>query len=124
MKLLLILPMTLASVGAITQINAQEVEEPVFDLSPFTVSAAESASYQVNQSNTGTIVAMAIKDIPMDLTVIGSGLMEDFGLTNMDDLDELIPALSNTDSPGSDGGGGATRYQLRGFSPHISQEEG
>jgi len=96
-------------------LSAQEEEEPVFELSPFTVSAADSASYQVNQSNTGTIVAMAIKDIPMDLTVVGSDLMEDFGLTNMDDLDELIPALSNTDSPGSDGGGGATRYQLRGF---------
>jgi iron complex outermembrane receptor protein len=114
MNKLQVLPLAIASLSVINPIHAQE-EEEVFQLSPFVVQSTSGDSYREDQSTTGTIVAMAIKDIPMDMTVIGANLMEDLGLYNMDDLDGIIPSLTSTDTPGSDGGGGATRYLMRGF---------
>ena len=117
MKKLRLLPLFLVTFIQINAVFPQEnsTDDQIDVLSPFVVVSTASEGYREEQSSTGTIVAMDIKDIPMDMTIIGSNLLQDFGLFNLDELDQIIPSLTNDLSPGSSGGGGATRYILRGF---------
>lgn len=87
----------------------------VYVLSPFTVATSESDGYLLRSSNTGSIVAMDVKDIPMDITSIGSNMIEEMALFNADNLGEVIPGVSSNEAVNTGGGGDNTVYTLRGF---------
>lgn len=87
----------------------------VYLLSPFTVVTSESDGYLLRSSNTGSIVAMDVKDIPMDITSIGSNMIEEMALFNADNLGEVIAGLSSNEAVNTGGGGDNTVYTLRGF---------
>ncbi len=89
--------------------------EDVYVLSPFTVETSEDDSYLLRMSNTGSIVAMDVKDIPMDTTSIGANMIEEMALFNADALGELVPGISSNEAVNTGGGGDNTVYTLRGF---------
>jgi len=84
-------------------------------LSPFTVETSDSDGYLLRSSNTGSIVAMDVKDIPMDITSIGSNMIEEMALFNADNLGQVIAGVSSNEAVNTGGGGDNTVYTLRGF---------
>jgi iron complex outermembrane receptor protein len=106
-----------AAVISTSSLSAQDAtssDEDLFELSPFVVQT-ESDGYRAKEASTGTLIAMDISEVPMDVTVIEEGLFEDLGLYNTDDLGLLVASVSSDESPNTNGGGGNTRYNLRGF---------
>ncbi|MEM9160063.1 MAG: TonB-dependent receptor, partial [Verrucomicrobiota bacterium] len=95
--------------------SAQDENEDVFELSPFIVESSGADDYQITRSNSGSIVAMDIKDLPLDLTSIGSNMIEDMGLYNADNLGEIAAGVNSSEAVNTSGGGGNTIYTQRGF---------
>jgi iron complex outermembrane receptor protein len=51
----------------------------------------------------------------MDVTVLDESLLEDVGLYNADDLGALVASVSQNETANTNGGGGNTVYNVRGF---------
>lgn len=59
--------------------------EEVFELSPFTVDGSEDEGYVTNQSLSGSRFSQNMNDIPSNISVITSEMMEDLGAFDMQD---------------------------------------
>jgi iron complex outermembrane receptor protein len=94
--------------------QGDNANEEVFELSPFVVDTTADG-YRVEQASTGTLVAMGLKEVPMDVTVLDESLLEDAGLYNADDLGKLVASVSQNETANTNGGGGNTVYNVRGF---------
>ena len=55
----------------------------------------------------------------MDVTVLDEMVMEDVGLYNADELGSLIPSVSQNETANTNGGGGNTVYNLRGYNSNV-----
>lgn len=100
---------------ALAQSAPSPAPEEVYVLSPFTVQTSDSDGYLLRSSNTGSIVAMDVKDIPMDITSIGSNMIEEMALFNADNLGQVVAGISSNEAVNTGGGGDNTVYTLRGF---------
>jgi outer membrane receptor for ferric coprogen and ferric-rhodotorulic acid len=115
MKLTRLPFLALSAAFLTTGLSAQEASnEEVFELSPFVVDTTADG-YRSEQASTGTLIAMDIQEVPMDITVIDESLFEDVGIYNADDLGMLVASVSKDETANTNGGGGNTRYNLRGF---------
>lgn len=116
MKLTKLLSLALSAAFLTNSLFAQEgaSNEEVFELSPFVVDTTADG-YRSEQASTGTLIAMDIQEVPMDITVIDESLFEDVGIYNADDLGLLVASVSKDETANTNGGGGNTRYNLRGF---------
>ena len=74
---------------------AQEDEQAVFELSPFSIDAESIAGYGVASLNSSTRLNTPIKEIPQTITVITEDFLEEIASTNFDEAVAYAPNVSN-----------------------------
>ncbi len=75
-------------------------EEEVYELSPFSVDAADSAGYKATSTLAGTRIKTNLKDLGASISVVTQEFMEDVGAT---DAQTLLSYVSNTEVGGYQG---------------------
>ena len=65
---------------------AQETEEEVFELSPFTVDAAGDEGYYASQTMAGGRLSASLKDTGAAVQVVTKEFMDDLGATGIEEL--------------------------------------
>lgn len=98
-------------------LNAQD--SPIIELSPFEVSVDDSRGYQSFSSNSGTRLAVELRDLPMSVDVLNSEFIEDTGSINLDEALRYSAGVFSSDAvgaarPGANPGGSAE------FSPSVA----
>jgi len=96
----LIAVLTLSIVGGLSPVSAQEDDEEVFTLSPFTIDENENVGYLARSSLAGTRLKAPLRDIAATISVITEEFMED---TGSNDLQELLLYTANTEVLGIGG---------------------
>lgn len=103
---------------AVLPLGAQEEDSaPVFELSPFVVETDTQDGYLATNSNSGTRLSQAIKDLPIPVEVITGEFIEDIGALNVKEALQFSAGLEteitsqqigeNTSNPNA--------FRLRGF---------
>ena len=91
-------------------LTAQEDEEDVFDLSPFTITSDEDTGYAATNTLAGTRLKSDLRDLAGAVQVVTEEFLRDTGSTNVEDL---FLYTTNTEVSGPDGnfgsGGGDRR---------------
>mgnify|MGYP002629537813 CR=1 FL=1 len=83
--------------GAPSAAMAQEDEEAVYDLSPFTVDSGDSEGYAATSTLAGTRLKTNLRDIAATISVVTKDFLED---TDSTDLKELLIYTANTEVTG------------------------
>ena len=83
--------------GAPSAAMAQEDEEPVYDLSPFTVDSGDSEGYAATSTLAGTRLKTNLRDIAATISIVTKDFLED---TDSTDLKELLIYTANTEVTG------------------------
>ncbi|MDA1067684.1 MAG: TonB-dependent receptor plug domain-containing protein [Verrucomicrobia bacterium] len=96
----LIAVLTLGIVGGLSPLTAQEDDEDVFTLSPFTIDEQENVGYLARSSLAGTRLKTPLRDIAATISVVTEEFMDDTGST---DLQELLVYTANTEVLGIGG---------------------
>lgn len=119
------LPVAIWAIAAVQPVSAQETAEdgkPVFDLSPFVVTGAESG-YYATETLSGTNLRTNIRTLANPITVMTTELMEDIGATSYRDVVDFMPSTKSYDGDTTDPEGEQARrgtpYVSRGF--RVSQ---
>ena len=79
---------------------SQDSDDEVFELSPFSVSAADETGYAATSTLAGTRLKTDLGDLPNSITVATKEFMEDLNVT---DATNLLPFLGNIETSGADG---------------------
>lgn len=66
--------------------NAQEPDEDIFELSPFSVSADDNSGYRATSTLAGTRIKTDLKDLGSAISVVTAEFLEDTGTTSVEDL--------------------------------------
>ncbi|MBK1878813.1 TonB-dependent receptor [Pelagicoccus mobilis] len=84
---------------------AQDDEEEVFELSPFTVTGEDDRGYEATSTLAGTRIRTNLKDLASPISIVTEQFLEDTGATSTEDL---LLYTGNTEVAGPDGnyGGG------------------
>ena len=102
--------LTIGIAGAQPNLSAQDDEDDVFDLSPFTVSEEDDSGYLATQSLAGTRIKTNLRDVGASISVVTKQFLED---TNVTRASELLIYTAGTETAGTEGNypatGGATR---------------
>ncbi|MDQ8183563.1 TonB-dependent receptor plug domain-containing protein [Pelagicoccus sp. SDUM812005] len=77
---------------------AQEDEEEIFELSPFTVEGAEDQGYYSSQTMAGGRLRTELKDVATSVQVVTEQFIEDVGATS---IDEILAYTTGTEAAGS-----------------------
>ncbi|OUW17609.1 MAG: hypothetical protein CBD18_04110, partial [Opitutales bacterium TMED158] len=83
----------LAIAGFITTgllLQAQEDDDEIFELSPFSVDAAEDAGYRATTTLAGSRVRSNIGDLGASISVITEEFMQDTGATDGESLLQFV----------------------------------
>lgn len=105
-QLLLNIPRTpmgvlmLGLIFSIAHLSAQEEEENVFTLSPFSVDESETQGYLATSTLAGTRIKTDLKDLGAAISVVTSEFMDDISAT---DAQTLLSYTSNTEVGGYQG---------------------
>lgn len=99
-------------------LNAQD-DDNVFDLSPFEVSVDDSRGYRSFTSNSGTRLAMELRDLPMSVDVLNNEFIEDTGATNLAEALRYSAGVFTSDTSGA-ARAGANPGGSAEFSPSVS----
>jgi len=104
--------LSFAFAGLVSGLFAQNDEQEVFELSPFSVDAADSAGYQATSTLAGTRIKTNLKDLGASISVVTEQFMDDVGAT---DAQTLLSYVSNTEVGGYQGNftGAAEQAQSR-----------
>lgn len=70
--------------GSTLAVAAQEQEETIFELNPFEVVTARDVGYLATNAITGARVNTAIRDLPIQMTVLTRELLEDLNVTDIE----------------------------------------
>ncbi|MCG8525389.1 MAG: hypothetical protein MI748_03335 [Opitutales bacterium] len=102
--------LALATSGALFGVilNAQDdidLDEDVFQLSPFIVEESGEVGYLATSTLAGTRIKTELRDLPNSIAIATEEMINDLGI---DDASELLPYLGNIETAGPDGsyGGG------------------
>lgn len=88
-------------VGCVNTLSAQENDgEPVYELSPFTISDADDTGYQATSTLAGTRIRTDLRDLGAAISVITSEFLEDTAAT---DAATLLSYTTNTEVGGNQG---------------------
>lgn len=99
--------------------GADEEEEDIVELSPFTITAEEQTGYQALSTLAGTRIKTDLKDVGSAITVVTKDFMEDTGTTSLADLlvyttsTEVGGAYGNFAGPGAAAGDVNANNQAR-----------
>ncbi|MDQ8186753.1 TonB-dependent receptor [Pelagicoccus sp. SDUM812002] len=92
---------------AATPVYAQEGEEEVFNLSPFSVTSTDESGYSAAESITGSRIRTRIAELPYSVNVVTNEFLEDFNADSLDDQFAYVSSFAGDEVEGW--------YQLRGF---------
>ena len=82
--------------GYSQEAEAEESDEEIYELSPFTVSTRDDRGYLSTNAVSGTSLNTSIRDLPMALEVINQEFIEDLGALNMDEALEYSAGVETT----------------------------
>ena len=82
--------------GYSQEAEADDSDEEIYDLSPFTVSTRDDRGYLSTNAVSGTSLNTSIRDLPMALEVINQEFIEDLGALNMDEALEYSAGVETT----------------------------
>ncbi|MBT5169879.1 MAG: TonB-dependent receptor, partial [Opitutales bacterium] len=97
------------AVASSSGVSAQDENEEVYELSPFSVDAAENSGYTATSTLSGTRIRTDLKDLGAAISVVTSELMEDLGAN---DAGSLLSYTANMEVGGNQGnfsGAGVSR---------------
>ena len=94
--------------------QAQGNEEPVFELSPFTVNTDGDRGYLATNAISGTSLNTQIRDLPMPLEVVNRELIEDL---QANDLKEMLEYSAGVNTQSFQNNSGANPSPLNDNSP-------
>ena len=89
-----------AVAGSGAQASAQDDEEEIFELSPFSVSAADDTGYRATSTVAGTRIKTPLRDVGAAISVITQEFLED---TNSTDAEDLLVYVANAEVDGLGG---------------------
>ena len=92
--------LSIAFAGFVSGLFAQDDEQDVYELSPFSVDAADSAGYAATSTLAGTRIKTDLKDLGASISVVTEQFMDDVGAT---DAQTLLSYVSNTEVGGFQG---------------------
>lgn len=94
--------LTLGISGGSAGLSGQEDadQEPIFDLSPFTVDASEDTGYSATSTLAGTRIRTDLRDLGSSISVVTSEFLEDTGAT---DAASLLSYMGSTEVGGAHG---------------------
>ncbi|MBD5782023.1 TonB-dependent receptor [Pelagicoccus sp. NFK12] len=95
---------------------AQEGEEEVFTLSPFSVTATDEGGYSAAESITGSRIRTRIAELPYAVNVVTNEFLEDFAADSLDDQFAYVSSFAGDEVEGW--------YQLRGFKQQTQLRNG
>ncbi|WP_309028336.1 hypothetical protein [Pelagicoccus enzymogenes] len=75
----------LALLVPLASLSAQEEEEPIFELSPFSVSADDQDGYLSKSTTAGTRIRTDVKDLGAQIDVFSNQFLEDIGASSPDE---------------------------------------
>lgn len=87
-------------IGASVALAQDQERDEVFELSPFSVDAADSAGYQATSTLAGTRIKTNLKDLGASISVVTEQFMEDVSAT---DAQTLLSYVSNAEVGGFQG---------------------
>lgn len=91
------------------QVIAQEDEDDVFDLSPFTITSEEDTGYAATSTLAGTRLKSDLKDLAGPIQIVTEEFLEDTAVTSTEDLFLYTTSTEASGPDGNFGGGGAER---------------
>lgn len=94
-------------------------DEPVYELSPFEVSAADQEGYLAQTAVSGTALNTPLRDIPISLRVITEDFMDDTFVT---DLESAVEYAAGVTQDGETREGGT--FNIRGFRVVRAKRDG
>lgn len=89
-----------AAIAGGASVALPQNDDDVYELSPFSVDAADQDGYRATSSLAGTRLNTPLRDVASTVSVITEQFLED---TNSDDLRELLVYTANTEVPGIGG---------------------
>lgn len=95
-----------------------EVDDSIFELSPFVVSTDEQKGYVASSTVSASRAAAHIKEIPFTINVVTNDFLEDI---NADDINEAIQYASNIVPANIDEG---SRFAIRGLQVKTTYRNG
>ncbi len=116
----IVAPLAIASVlltSAIAQDSADSSDEDdIFELSPFTIDASEDTGYRAKNTLSGSRLKVSLDDISTPLDIITPELMEDFAVSDLDDLMNVVSNVEEGDNLFFDQVyANGSNYRIRGF---------
>jgi len=97
---------------------AQDDEDEIFELSPFTVDASDQSGYRATSTLAGTRIKTDLKDLGAAISVVTEEFLEDTGATSLEDLFQYT---TSTEIGGVDGNYSAADLSAGGG--RINQDE-
>ena len=76
--------------------EAEDSDEEIYELSPFTVSTVDDRGYLSTNAVSGTSLNTSIRDLPMALEVVNLEFIEDLGALNMDEALKYSAGVETT----------------------------
>ncbi|MBK1875807.1 TonB-dependent receptor plug domain-containing protein [Pelagicoccus mobilis] len=76
----------------ILPLQAQDEDDEVFTLSPFTVTGDEEGGYRSTETMAGTRLRTQIKDTPATLSVLTGDFLDELGATDIASVAEFLPS--------------------------------
>ncbi len=98
---------------------ALDTDDEVFELSPFEVNVRDTRGYQSFSANSGTRLAVELRDLPMSVDVLNSEFIEDTGSINLDEALRFSAGVFSSDTGGA-ARSGANPAGSAEFSPSVS----
>lgn len=84
----------------LSPVSAQETEDEVFELSPFSVEAADNEGYRATSTLAGTRIKSELRDIGSSVSILTDELFEDTGAT---DASTILSYATNVEVGGVNG---------------------
>ena len=91
-------------------------DDDIFELSPFTIDASKDTGYRAKDSLSGSRLKVNLDDLSVPIDVITPEVMDDFNITQQEDLFDIVSNMEQRDDSFLSGvyESGAS-YRIRGF---------
>lgn len=101
---------------AFSQEDAVSSEDEIFELSPFTINAAEDTGYRAKHSLSGSRLKLSLDDLSVPIDIITPEVLSDFNINQQEDLFDIVSNMESRDDSFLSGvyESGAS-YSIRGF---------
>jgi len=101
--------------------SAQEATKPATQSLPEVVVTAQAPAYAPPNAATATKMDVPLKDLPASVQVVPKEVLQDRGVTS---IEQVLENVSGVHAESSYGGNGATFFNVRGFTSSNSLRDG